>query len=217
MVTSTHGEPGRLDRVDRHPGRSRSSRRAAAASRWSRWPPRAPSTCWPSRPGRCARTWSRSATPASPRSWPSWCRPGTEVVAGPEGLVAAATAADVVVNGVVGFAGLPVTLAALEVGPPARPGQQGVADRRRPDRAAGPGDPRRRDRAGRLRALRRPPVPGLGGATERRRPRCSITASGGPFRGRSRGRARPASPGRTPWPIRPGRWAPRSRSTRRPS
>ncbi len=41
---------------------------------------------------------------------------GTEVVAGPEGLVAAAGAADVVVNGVVGFAGLPVTLAALEAG-----------------------------------------------------------------------------------------------------
>ncbi len=41
---------------------------------------------------------------------------GTEVVAGPEGLVAAARAAEVVVNGVVGFAGLPVTLAALEAG-----------------------------------------------------------------------------------------------------
>ena len=41
---------------------------------------------------------------------------GTEVVAGPEGLLAAATAADVVLNGVVGFAGLPVTLAALESG-----------------------------------------------------------------------------------------------------
>jgi 1-deoxy-D-xylulose-5-phosphate reductoisomerase len=41
---------------------------------------------------------------------------GTEVMAGPEGLVAAARAADVVVNGVVGFAGLPVTLAALESG-----------------------------------------------------------------------------------------------------
>jgi 1-deoxy-D-xylulose-5-phosphate reductoisomerase len=37
-------------------------------------------------------------------------------MAGPEGLVAAATAADVVVNGVVGFAGLPVTMAALESG-----------------------------------------------------------------------------------------------------
>jgi 1-deoxy-D-xylulose-5-phosphate reductoisomerase len=41
---------------------------------------------------------------------------GTEVMGGPEGLIAAATAADVIVNGVVGFAGLPVTLAALEAG-----------------------------------------------------------------------------------------------------
>ena len=42
--------------------------------------------------------------------------PGTKVLAGPEGLAAAASMADVVVNGVVGFAGLPVTLAALESG-----------------------------------------------------------------------------------------------------
>src|SRR5579875_204158 len=42
--------------------------------------------------------------------------PGTEVVSGPEGLAAAATAAEVVLNGVVGFAGLPVTLAALGAG-----------------------------------------------------------------------------------------------------
>jgi 1-deoxy-D-xylulose-5-phosphate reductoisomerase len=41
---------------------------------------------------------------------------GTEVMAGAEGLAAAGAAADVVVNGVVGFAGLPVTLAALEAG-----------------------------------------------------------------------------------------------------
>jgi len=41
---------------------------------------------------------------------------GTEVQAGPEGLLAAATAAEVVVNGVVGFAGLPVTMAALSAG-----------------------------------------------------------------------------------------------------
>jgi 1-deoxy-D-xylulose-5-phosphate reductoisomerase len=41
--------------------------------------------------------------------------PGTEVVAGPDALAAVADA-DVVVNGVVGFAGLPVTLAALENG-----------------------------------------------------------------------------------------------------
>src|SRR5262245_17583326 len=39
---------------------------------------------------------------------------GTEVLAGPDALAAVATTADVVVNAVVGFAGLPVTMAALE-------------------------------------------------------------------------------------------------------
>ncbi len=42
--------------------------------------------------------------------------PGTEVLAGPQALEAIAGEADVVVNGVVGFAGLPVTLAALRAG-----------------------------------------------------------------------------------------------------
>ena len=42
--------------------------------------------------------------------------PGIEVVTGPEGLTSIATDADVVVNGVVGFAGLSVTLAALHAG-----------------------------------------------------------------------------------------------------
>ncbi|MHB1710896.1 MAG: 1-deoxy-D-xylulose-5-phosphate reductoisomerase [Acidimicrobiales bacterium] len=42
--------------------------------------------------------------------------PGIEVVAGTEGLAHIATLADVAVNGVVGFAGLTVTLAALEAG-----------------------------------------------------------------------------------------------------
>ncbi len=41
---------------------------------------------------------------------------GVEVVAGEEGLASIATLADVAVNGVVGFAGLTVTLAALEAG-----------------------------------------------------------------------------------------------------
>ncbi len=41
---------------------------------------------------------------------------GTELVAGVDGLASIATVADVVVNGVVGFAGLTVTLAALEAG-----------------------------------------------------------------------------------------------------
>ena len=42
--------------------------------------------------------------------------PGTEVLAGPESLADIAGVADVCVNGVVGFAGLPVTLAALHAG-----------------------------------------------------------------------------------------------------
>jgi 1-deoxy-D-xylulose-5-phosphate reductoisomerase len=42
--------------------------------------------------------------------------PGTEVVTGVEGLAAIAPLGEVVVNAVVGFAGLPVTLAALEAG-----------------------------------------------------------------------------------------------------
>jgi len=41
---------------------------------------------------------------------------GTEVMVGEEGMVAAAQSADVVLNAVVGFAGLPVTMAALESG-----------------------------------------------------------------------------------------------------
>lgn len=42
--------------------------------------------------------------------------PGVEVASGPAALAEAAAMGDVVVNGVVGFAGLPVTLAALEAG-----------------------------------------------------------------------------------------------------
>ena len=41
---------------------------------------------------------------------------GVELLAGPDALAEIATQADVVVNGVVGFAGLPVTLAALNAG-----------------------------------------------------------------------------------------------------
>src|SRR5262249_41003325 len=42
--------------------------------------------------------------------------PGVELLVGPEALAEIAMGADVVVNGVVGFAGLPVTLAALHAG-----------------------------------------------------------------------------------------------------
>ena len=42
--------------------------------------------------------------------------PGVEILVGPEGLAALAASADIVVNAVVGFAGLPVTMAALASG-----------------------------------------------------------------------------------------------------
>jgi len=42
--------------------------------------------------------------------------PGVDLLAGDDAMAQASTTADVVVNGVVGFAGLPVTLAALEAG-----------------------------------------------------------------------------------------------------
>src|SRR3974390_1030160 len=41
----------------------------------------------------------------------------TEVLVGAEGMAEAARGAEVVLNAVVGFAGLPVTMAALEAGP----------------------------------------------------------------------------------------------------
>src|ERR1700728_1452062 len=97
--------------------------------------------------------------PALARELAERVPPGTDVVAGAEGLLAAATAAQVVVNGVVGFAGLPVTLAALETG-------RRLALANKESLIAGPGvdsdDPA-------CRVLRR----------------LLITASGGPFRGRA--------------------------------
>jgi 1-deoxy-D-xylulose-5-phosphate reductoisomerase len=42
--------------------------------------------------------------------------PGTELLAGDEAMATAASRGDVIINGVVGFAGLPVTLSALEAG-----------------------------------------------------------------------------------------------------
>ncbi len=109
--------------------------------------------------------------------------PGTEVLSGPAGLEAAARHGDVVVNGVVGFAGLPVTLAALDSGR-----RLGLANKE--SLIAG---------APVVQRARRTPgaeiVPvdsehcaihqclqGVGDAVAR----LWITASGGPFRGRSR-------------------------------
>jgi len=110
---------------------------------------------------------------------------GTEVLAGPDALAEVATGADVVVNGVVGFAGLPVTLAALEAGT-----RLALANKESLI-AAGPVVARARATPGAeiipvdsehcavhqcLRA---------GGAD--RVARIVLTASGGPFRGRSAG------------------------------
>ncbi|HMC42728.1 MAG TPA: 1-deoxy-D-xylulose-5-phosphate reductoisomerase [Acidimicrobiales bacterium] len=109
---------------------------------------------------------------------------GVEVLAGPEALAAIATEADVVLNAVVGFAGLPVTLAAL------RAGRRLALANKESLIAAGP----------LVQAVRATPgaeiVPvdsehcavhqclrATGGTAEVRR--VVLTASGGPFRGRS--------------------------------
>ena len=109
---------------------------------------------------------------------------GTEVLTGTEGLAQIATVADVAVNGVVGFAGLTVTLAALEAGR-----TLGLANKesiiagapvvRRARRTAGaeivPVDSEHCAIHQCLRAGRAGEVS-----------RLLLTASGGPFRGRSR-------------------------------
>ena len=97
------------------------------------------------------------------------------------------------VNGVVGFAGLGVTLATLEAGQATGAGQQGVAHRRRA-RSCGACAARRarRARAGRQRALRGAPVPARpapGRPAAMGAPHRADGQSGGPFRGRSPGRA----------------------------
>jgi 1-deoxy-D-xylulose-5-phosphate reductoisomerase len=116
--------------------------------------------------------------------------PGTEVLAGPDALASIATAADVCVNGVVGFAGLGVTLAALEAG------KRLALANKESLIAGGPVVRRVRQRPGAgelvpvdsehcavhqcLRA--QDPDARAGGWVAR----IVLTASGGPFRGRSR-------------------------------
>ena len=92
--------------IARRPGRYR----VVAIGRLRRstpWPPR-PTSCdptrwpWPTRPG--------------PAELAARLPAGVELLVGEDALAEIATGADVVVNGVVGFAGLPVTLAALQAG-----------------------------------------------------------------------------------------------------
>jgi 1-deoxy-D-xylulose-5-phosphate reductoisomerase len=108
---------------------------------------------------------------------------GTEVVAGVDGLAEISTRADVVVNGVVGFAGLPVTLAAL------RAGRRLALANKQSLIAAGPVvRPARATPGAEL-----IPVDSehcaihqcLQGGPADRVARIVLTASGGPFRGRS--------------------------------
>jgi 1-deoxy-D-xylulose-5-phosphate reductoisomerase len=119
---------------------------------------------------------------------------GIEVLGGPEGLAELAMDADVVVNGVVGFAGLPVTLAAL------RAGRRLALANKESLIAAGPVVQRARATAGAeivpvdsehcaihqcLRAV--VGEKGVAGAWAGAAPqvaRIVLTASGGPFRGR---------------------------------
>ncbi len=113
---------------------------------------------------------------------------GTEVLAGPDALAGIADVADVCVNGVVGFAGLPVTLAALHGG------RRLALANKESLIAAGPVVRTARDTPGAelvpvdsehcaihmcLRGVPEGPTPG-------RVHRLVLTASGGPFRGRSR-------------------------------
>ena len=98
------------------------------------------------------------------------------------------------VNGVVGFAGLPVTLAALEAGKRLALANKESLIAGRPGRAAGPSHAGRRARARRQRALRRPPVPAGRRRPDAGRPASCSPPAAGPFRGRTRGRAGRASP-----------------------
>ena len=109
---------------------------------------------------------------------------GTEVLAGPDALAEAAVLADVTINGVVGFAGLPVTLATLAAGR-----RLGLANKESLI-AAGPVVQRVRTTPGAEllpvdsehcaihQCLRANDV-------DERVARIVLTASGGPFRGRS--------------------------------
>lgn len=110
--------------------------------------------------------------------------PGIEIEAGPDALAALSTEADVAVNGVVGFAGLPVTMAALGAG------RRLALANKESLIAAGPVVRSVRDTPG----AELVPVDSehcavhqclRAGEGTRRLSRIVLTASGGPFRGRS--------------------------------
>lgn len=113
---------------------------------------------------------------------------GTQVLAGPEALAEIARHAEVVVNGVVGFAGLPVTLAALESG------RRLALANKESLVAAGPIVQRARHlRGGEIIPIDSEHcaihqcLQAIGGPSATSLRRLVLTASGGPFRGRSVG------------------------------
>ena len=178
------GRPRRLDRLDRHPDARRRARPSPTASRSSPSAPRAPARrCSSPRPAR-----------SGPRSWPSpttgrgrragrAAAPGARCGPAPTPWPAWPTEADVVVNGVVGFAGLPRHPGHARGRPAPGAGQQGVAHRRRPGGAAGP-RARRAPSWCRSTASTAPSTSACGPPTTAGRvARLVLTASGGPVPG----------------------------------
>ena len=231
----TSGLPGRrgarVDRLDRHPGaRGRPRRtRTGSGSSGSR-PAAATSSCSPRQAlelgvevvavrqgergaGPPARVLRRGQAPAgtTPGEYPV-----PKILAGPDAAteLAALARATSCSTASPARSGSARRWPRCDAGPHPRAGQQGVADRRRP---AGQG---RRARPGQIvpvdsRALGARPVPARRAAPTRSR-RLVLTASGGPFRGRTPRRAAPTSPPSRRWRTRPGTWARSSRSTRPP-
>ena len=164
-------------------------------------------------PQRRAARRRRPPSSACPATRRALCADDPDVLA----ELAALPEADVVLNAVVGFAGLPATLAALAARQAARARQQGEPHRRRPGRrrgarraAAARSSPSTREHSAVyqcLRARRRP---------TRSHASCSPRAAARSA-GRTPRRARPRSPSPTRSSTRRGTWAPRSRSTRRRS
>jgi hypothetical protein len=128
---------------------------------------------------------------------------GTEVLAGPDALAQIATLADVCVNGVVGFAGLGVTLATLEAG-------KRLALVSGPERAIW----------SRSTASTAPCTSAYGPSTPTGRQGSGSPDSSSPRRAVPSGAAvvptSLTSRSTMPWPTRPGPWARRSRSTHQP-
>jgi 1-deoxy-D-xylulose-5-phosphate reductoisomerase len=113
---------------------------------------------------------------------------GVEVLAGPDALAAVARTADIVVNGVVGFAGMEVTVAALAAGRRLALANKEslIAGGPVVRRSMAPGAeivPVDSEHAAIHQCLRAGDLPG--GSRSRLR-RLLLTASGGPFRGRTR-------------------------------